>query len=112
VSPLGRLLLPRSIRRVAHPLRSAQREITPAPLRRARRTVWSVAHPVKRGTYGIVDVALGDVDVGSRLPAEDERCGPVGRCLVDVVQDVRVGVGRDGDAGVAFSGVAGVRHAS
>ena len=46
---LSRLLIPRSVRRAAHPGRAVKRAITPKAVKRARRAM----HPVSNAVYGV-----------------------------------------------------------
>jgi hypothetical protein len=46
---LSRMLVPRSVRRAAHPVRSVKRSVTPKPVRRATRAL----NPVSNATYGL-----------------------------------------------------------
>jgi hypothetical protein len=51
-SPMGflsRLLIPRTVRRAAHPVRTAKRTVTPKSIKRARRAL----HPVSNAGYAI-----------------------------------------------------------
>lgn len=46
---LSRLLVPRSVRRAAHPVRSVKRAVTPKSIKRARRAM----HPVSNAKYSV-----------------------------------------------------------
>ena len=46
---LSRLLIPRSVRRAAHPGRAVKRAVTPKAVKRARRAM----HPVSNAGYGV-----------------------------------------------------------
>jgi len=46
---LSRLLIPRGVRRAAHPGRAVKRAITPKAVKRARRAL----HPVGNAVYGV-----------------------------------------------------------
>ena len=45
----SRLLVPRSVRRAAHPLRTTRRALTPKPIKRARRAL----SPVSNAKYSV-----------------------------------------------------------
>jgi hypothetical protein len=46
---LSRLLIPRKVRRVAHPVRAVRRKATPKSVKRARRAL----HPINNATYSV-----------------------------------------------------------
>jgi hypothetical protein len=46
---LSRLLIPRSVRRAAHPGRAVKRAVTPKAVKRARRAM----HPMSNAVYGV-----------------------------------------------------------
>ena len=46
---LTRMLIPRSVRRAAHPARAVKRAVTPRPVKRARRAM----HPVSNAKYSV-----------------------------------------------------------
>lgn len=46
---LSRLLIPRSVRRAAHPARTVKRAITPTPIKKARRSM----HPVGNAKHSV-----------------------------------------------------------
>lgn len=46
---LSRMLVPRSVRRAAHPVRLARRSLTPRPVKRATRAL----NPVSNAVYGL-----------------------------------------------------------
>lgn len=46
---LSRVLVPRSVRRAAHPVRTVKRKATPKSVKRIRRA----AHPVSNATYSV-----------------------------------------------------------
>jgi len=46
---LSRLLVPRGVRRAAHPGRAVKRAVTPRRIKRARRAL----HPISNATYGV-----------------------------------------------------------
>lgn len=60
---LKRRLVPRSVRRVAHPVRTATRAVTPQSIKTVKRATWKVAHPVAATKSAIerevVDSVLG-----------------------------------------------------
>lgn len=46
---ISRAIIPRSVRRAAHPVRAIKRELTPRPIKQARR----VLHPIDNAIYGV-----------------------------------------------------------
>jgi len=50
---LKRMLIPRSVRRVTHPVRTTRRAITPKPIRKAQYTIRTVKHPGRHIVYKI-----------------------------------------------------------
>ncbi|WP_298384129.1 hypothetical protein [Ferrimicrobium sp.] len=46
---LSRALVPRSVRRAAHPVRTSKNALTPRAIKRARRTL----HPIDNATYAV-----------------------------------------------------------
>lgn len=58
---LWRMLAPKPVkklRRAAHPVRVVSRAVTPPPVLHARRAVWSVRHPVRRGEQAAADALV------------------------------------------------------
>lgn len=45
----SRMLVPRSVRRAVHPVRTAKRAVTPQTIKRIQRT----AHPIDNAVYGV-----------------------------------------------------------
>jgi hypothetical protein len=43
---LSRLLVPRSVRRAAHPVRTARRAVTPKPIKKIKRSVYVATNPL------------------------------------------------------------------
>jgi len=56
---LFRRLIPRKVRRAAHPIRTARHKATPKVVRKASYDVWKVRHPVRHTAYRLEDQALG-----------------------------------------------------
>jgi hypothetical protein len=61
---LTRLLIPRSIRRAAHPGRAVKRAITPKAVKRARRAM----HPVSNAVYSVERSLNAKKPSASRAP--------------------------------------------
>lgn len=60
---LTRLLVPRTVRRAAHPVRTARRAVTPKPIKRARRTLYVATNP-----FGAAEGALENAVVDALRP--------------------------------------------
>ena len=46
---ISRAIIPRSVRRAVHPVRAIKRELTPRPIKQARRAL----HPINNAIYGV-----------------------------------------------------------
>lgn len=63
---LSRLLVPRSVRRAIHPVRTVKRAVTPKPIKQARRAL----HPVSNATYAV------ERDIATALRGKSRRKPP------------------------------------
>lgn len=48
-----RRLIPRKVRRLAHPVRAVKRAVTPKPVKKALRAVSTVRNPVRSAGYAV-----------------------------------------------------------
>jgi hypothetical protein len=55
---LRRRLVPRSVRRATHPVRTLKRAATPKSVRRAQYQLWSIKDPLRRATRGALASVL------------------------------------------------------
>lgn len=67
----SRLLIPRSVRRATHPVRTVKRAITPKPIKKARRAI----HPVSNAKYSVERSVATLLRSGGKPKAEVYRHG-------------------------------------
>lgn len=67
----SRLLVPRSVRRAAHPVRTAKRAIIPKPVKKARRAM----HPVSNAKYSVERSIATSLRSGGKPKAKVYRHG-------------------------------------
>jgi hypothetical protein len=68
---LTRLLIPRSVRRAAHPVRTVKRAATPKVVKQARRAM----HPIDNAKYSVERSVATSIRSGSRRKAQVFRHG-------------------------------------
>lgn len=68
---LSRLLIPRSVRRAAHPGRAVKRAVTPKSIKKARRAL----HPIDNAMYSIERSAATTIRSGRKPKAAVFRHG-------------------------------------
>lgn len=67
----SRLLIPRSVRRAAHPVRTVKRAVTPKAVKRARRAM----HPVSNAKYAVERSIATSLKSGRKPKAKVYRHG-------------------------------------
>jgi len=73
---IGRLLVPRSVRRAAHPVRTARQAVTPRPIKQVRRAAFKVTNP-----WEAAEGAVEDMVVGALRPKPRRRRGGTGGAI-------------------------------